>query len=119
MTTPNPFSKSINNMKDSSTLQAAKTAARLRSEGVDVIDLTVGEPDFDTPEFIKQYAWEGLQKGLTKYTPSAGMKSFQESIVKFYSQEFASTFAPNEVAATCGGKQALFNAITTLVNAGD
>jgi len=119
MTTPNPFSKSINNMKDSSTLQAAKTAARLRSEGVDVIDLTVGEPDFDTPEFIKQYAWEGLQKGLTKYTPSAGMKSFQESIVKFYRQEFASTFAPNEVAATCGGKQALFNAITTLVNAGD
>jgi len=52
-------------MHMSSTLAAAQTAAGLRERGIDVIDMTVGEPDFDTPEFIKQYAWEGLQKGLT------------------------------------------------------
>lgn len=115
----NPFSKNINKMHGSSTLKAAQTAARLRDEGHKVIDLTVGEPDFDTPEFIKQYAWEGLQKGLTKYTPAAGMKSFKESIAEFYAEEYGANFTPNEVAASCGGKQGLFNAVTTIVDAGD
>ncbi len=119
MTNVNPFSKNINKMHGSSTLKAALAATRLREEGYSVIDLTVGEPDFDTPEFIKQYAWEGLQKGLTKYTPASGMKIFKESIAEFYKEEFGATFSPNEVAASCGGKQGLFNAITTIVNVDD
>ena len=80
-------------MHGSSTLKAAQAATRLREEGHSVIDLTVGEPDFDTPEFIKQYAWEGLQKGLTKYTPASGMKTFKETIVEFYAAEFGATFS--------------------------
>ncbi len=115
----NPFSANINKMKGSSTLKAAQSAARLRDEGHQVIDLTVGEPDFDTPEFIKQYAWEGLHKGLTKYTPTSGLKSFREAIAEFYAEEFGATFSPDEVAASCGGKQGLFNAVTTIVNIGD
>ncbi len=119
MTNANPFSENINKMKGSSTLKAAQAATRLREEGHKVIDLTVGEPDFDTPEFIKQFAWEGLQKGLTKYTPAGGMKIYRESIANFYNEEFGSNIVPNEIAASCGGKQGLFNAIATIVNQGD
>ncbi|MBC7900014.1 MAG: pyridoxal phosphate-dependent aminotransferase [Saprospiraceae bacterium] len=111
-----PVSENVANMHASSTLKAAQAAAALRDQGVDVIDLTVGEPDFDTPEFIKEYAREGLAKGLTKYTSSAGMKTFQESIAEFYSNRFAADFAPSEVVASCGGKQALFNAACTILN---
>ena len=114
-----PAAGNVAKMQMSSTLKAAQTAARLRSEGVDVIDLTLGEPDFQTPEFIKQYASEGLRKGLTKYTPPAGLKTFQESIAEFYAARFGASFSPEEVVATCGGKQALFNAACALLNAGD
>jgi len=106
-------------MHTSSTLKAAQTAAALREQGYSVIDLTVGEPDFDTPQFIKEYAWEGLQKGLTKYTASTGMKPFTEAIADFYQHRFGASFSPAEVVASCGGKQALFNAACTLLNPGD
>lgn len=112
-------SKNVEKMNTSSTLKAAQAAAELRAEGIDVIDLTVGEPDFETPEFIKEYAREGLQLGITKYTPSAGLKMFQESITSFYSGRFGAAFSPSEVAASCGGKQALFNAACTILNPGD
>ena len=114
-----PVSANVAKMKMSSTLKAGQTAANLRDQGFDVIDLTLGEPDFPTPEFIKEYACEGLQKNLTKYTPTAGLKSFQESIVEFYAEEFGANFSPKEIIATDGGKQALFNAACTLLNPGD
>jgi aspartate aminotransferase len=114
-----PVSAKVAQMKMSSTLKAGQTAAALREQGCDVIDLTLGEPDFPTPEFIKEYAWEGMQRGLTKYTPTAGLKSFQESIAAFYAEEFGAHFSPKEIIATDGGKQALFNACCALLNAGD
>ncbi|MGB7209749.1 MAG: pyridoxal phosphate-dependent aminotransferase, partial [Pyrinomonadaceae bacterium] len=79
----------------------------------------VGEPDFDTPEFIKRYAWEGLEKGLTKYTATAGMLDFRNAVVEFYANQFCADVKLNEVAASCGGKQALFNAACSLLNPGD
>ncbi len=92
----------------------------MREKGFDVIDLTLGEPDFQTPQFIKDLAVEGLQiKGLTKYTPSAGMKSFTEAVCSFYAEQFGANILPKEVAASCGGKQALFNAACAILNAGD
>ncbi len=115
----NTFSERIVRMKGSSTLKAALAATRLREQGIDVIDLTVGEPDFDTPQFIKQYAVEALELGLTKYTPSAGMTVFRESIAEHYRRRYGATFSPAHVAATCGGKQGLFNAVATIVNEGD
>jgi aspartate aminotransferase len=114
-----PVSDHVAKMHSSSTLKAAQLAASLREEGHAVIDLTVGEPDFDTPEFIKKYAWDGLEKGLTKYTSSAGMKPLTHAISTFYEQQFGAHFSPTEVAAACGGKQALFNAACTLLNPGD
>lgn len=106
-------------MKGSSTLIAAAAAADMRARGIDVLDLSVGEPDFDTPHFIKRYAWEGLEKGLTKYTATAGLAEFRSSIVDFYTSRFDTKLDSAEVAAACGGKQALFNAACTLLNPGD
>lgn len=106
-------------MNTSSTLKAAQTAAALRDAGHQVVDLTVGEPDFDTPEFVKQFAIEGLKKGLTKYTSSAGMKMFQEGVASFFASTFGTSFSPSAVVASCGGKQGLFNAACTILNPGD
>jgi len=119
MTTPFPVSEHVARMKGSSTLIAAQMANELRAKGVNVIDLSVGEPDFDTPEFIKEYAWEGLEKGLTKYTATAGMVDFRNAIIEFYARQFGADVQLNEVAASCGGKQALFNAACSLLNPGD
>jgi aspartate aminotransferase len=114
-----PVAENVARMHASTTLKAGQMAAELREQGHDVIDLTVGEPDFDTPEFIKQYAWEGLQKGLTKYTPTSGMKLLTGAVAEFYADRFGAEFSPAEVAAACGGKQGLFNAACTLLNPGD
>lgn len=119
MPKPFPVSRHVAAMQGSSTLIAAQVAADMRAQGIDVIDLSVGEPDFDTPEFIKKYAWEGLQKGLTKYTSAAGLAEFRSSIVEFYASRFRATLKSAEIAASCGGKQALFNAACTLLNPGD
>ena len=75
-------------MKTSSTFKAMQAAANLREQGFDVIDLTVGEPDFPTPQFIKDLAIEGLEKNITRYTPSAGMKSFTEAVAHFPEKSF-------------------------------
>lgn len=114
-----PVSDSVAAMQGSSTLIAAQVAADLRARGIDVIDLSVGEPDFDTPEFIKAYVAEGLDKGLTKYTSTAGTADFRRSIADFYAARFGAEIEPIEIAATLGGKQALFNAASTLLNPGD
>lgn len=114
-----PVSEHVAKMKGSSTLIAAQAAAEMRAQGIDVIDLSVGEPDFDTPEFIKRYAWEGLEKGLTKYTAAAGLVDFRNAVVEFYAKQFGAEVTQAEVAASCGGKQALFNAACAVLNPGD
>ena len=119
MTSSFPVSDNVARMKGSSTLIAAQAASDMRASGIDVIDLSVGEPDFDTPEFIKQYAWEGLEKGLTKYTATAGLAEFRSAIVEFYAMRFGAAITSAEIAAACGGKQALFNAACSLLDPSD
>lgn len=114
-----PAADRVSRMHASSTLKAAQTAAALRDQGRDIIDLTVGEPDFDTPAFIKEFAVEGLAKGLTKYTASAGTRQFQEAVASFYKHRFGAAIETGQVAASCGGKQALFNAACSILNPGD
>ena len=88
-----PVSENVARMQSSSTFKAMQAAANLREQGFDVIDLTVGEPDFPTPEFIKDLAIEGLHKGYTKYTPPAGLKSFNEAVALFYSEQFGANIS--------------------------
>jgi aspartate aminotransferase len=106
-------------MKASSTLAAMQAAEAMRAAGVDVVDLGAGEPDFDTPQNIKDAATAAMTAGKTKYTPTAGTRELQKAIIDFYQREFKVGYEPNEVMATAGGKQALFNAIVSLVNPSD
>lgn len=114
-----PVSENVARMRPSSTLAAMQAAESLRAEGVDVVDLGPGEPDFDTPDSIKQAAAEAMRAGQTKYTPTAGSRDLQQAIISFYEREFGASFSPKEVMATAGGKQAIFNAVVSLVNPGD
>ncbi|HVG31936.1 MAG TPA: pyridoxal phosphate-dependent aminotransferase [Pyrinomonadaceae bacterium] len=113
-----PISDAVARMRVSSTLAAMQVAESMRAEGVDVVDLGPGEPDFDTPENIKLAAVEAMRAGQTKYTPTAGTRELQQAIINFYEREFGTTFERSEVMATSGGKQALFNAIVSLAGPG-
>jgi aspartate aminotransferase len=113
------ISENVSRMRPSSTLAAMQAAETMRAEGIDVVDLGAGEPDFDTPDNIKQAATEAMRAGATKYTPTAGTRQLQRAIISFYEREFEASFSPAEVMATAGGKQAIFNAVVSLANPGD
>lgn len=106
-------------MQSSSTLAAAAAAEALRAAGADVVDFGAGEPDFDTPDNIKQGAADAMRAGKTKYTSTGGTRDLQNAIINFYEREFGTRYQPGEVMGTSGGKQGIFNAVVTLINPGD
>lgn len=106
-------------MKASATLAAMQAADAMRAAGVDVVDFGAGEPDFDTPQNLKDAAAEAMRAGQTKYTPAAGTRELQKAIIEMYRRDFGAIYERNEVMATSGGKQAIFNAVVTLINSGD
>ncbi len=114
-----PVSENVAKMQASSTLAAMQAAEALRAQGVSVVDFGAGEPDFDTPENIKQAADRAMVAGRTKYTATAGTRELQQAIIDFYQREFGAAYERSEVMGTSGGKQAIFNAVVTLVNPGD
>lgn len=112
-------SENVAAMKASATLAAMQAAEAMRAAGVDVVDLGAGEPDFDTPQNIKDAAAAAMRAGKTKYTPAAGTRDLQRAIIGMYERDFGANYQPNEVMATSGGKQAIFNAVVSLINPGD
>ena len=112
-------SENVSRMQSSATMAAMQAADNLRAAGANVCDFGPGEPDFDTPDNIKQAAERAMRAGRTKYTPSAGIRELQRAIIDFYRNQFGAEYQPNEVMATAGGKQAIFNAVVTLLNPGD
>jgi len=114
-----PLSERVARMQASSTLAAMQKAQAMRASGVDVVDLGAGEPDFDTPVHIKRAAEEAMRAGDTKYTATGGTRALHEAIINYYEREFGAHFDTPEVMATAGGKQAIFNAVVSLVNADD
>ena len=103
----------------SPTLKVIAEADKLRQQGVDLVDLGAGEPDFPTPEHIKAAAHDALNRDFTRYTPSAGIRELREAICARYATDYGVTFAPEETIVTAGAKQALFNAALTLFEDGD
>ncbi|MGH9945224.1 MAG: pyridoxal phosphate-dependent aminotransferase [Pyrinomonadaceae bacterium] len=114
-----PVSAAVGKMRPSSTLGAMQQALNLRAQGVDVVDLGPGEPDFDTPKHVKHAAAEAMRAGETKYTPTGGTRRLHEAILNYYRREFSASYDLPQVVATSGGKQAIFNAVLSLVNPGD
>lgn len=106
-------------IKPSATLAVTEKAAALRRQGIEVIDLGAGEPDFDTPENIKEAARRALARGETKYTPVGGTDELKSAIVTKLARDNGLEYAQHEVMANCGGKHALFVLFQALFNEGD
>src|SRR5688500_16886178 len=106
-------------IKASPTLAVSAKAARLKAEGKDVIAMGAGEPDFDTPQFIKDAAIAAINKGLTKYTPAGGTPSLKRAIAAKYKRDNGLDYTERQILVSCGGKQTSFNLCMALLNAGD
>ncbi|GMQ97455.1 MAG: pyridoxal phosphate-dependent aminotransferase [Gammaproteobacteria bacterium] len=113
------LSKRVQRVKPSPTLAVTARAAALRAEGKDVIGLGAGEPDFDTPEHIKQAAITAIKDGFTKYTPVGGTPAFKKAICSKFKRENKLDYQPGQVLVSCGGKQSFYNMAQALLNAGD
>ncbi len=106
-------------MEVSSTLAVLMEAERLRAEGVDLVDLGAGEPDFPTPANVKEAAVRAIERNFTRYTSTSGIAPLRKAIVKMIERDFGASYDPAQVLVTMGGKQAIFNAMATLLNPGD
>ncbi len=113
------LSSRILKISPSLTLGITAKAKQLKSQGVKVISFAAGEPDFDTPEFIKQKAKEALDKGLTKYTPTSGISELKQAISEKLKKENNLEYKEDEILVSCGAKHSIFNAIMALVDEGD
>jgi aspartate aminotransferase len=113
------FSANVEKIKPSATMAVSALAKRLRAEGKDVIDMSAGEPDFDTPAHISEAAIEGIRAGKTRYTLASGMPELKSAIAKVLSERAGRELDPNGVVVTSGAKQALFNACFCLFGPGD
>jgi aspartate aminotransferase len=109
----------MNRITTSPTMALAAKAARLRRQGVDIVDFGAGEPDFPTPEHVKAAARAAIEANFTKYTPSAGIPDLRAAICERYRLDYGISFGESETIVTAGGKQALFNAILALFGPGD
>lgn len=114
-----PSSTRAGNTHLSSTAAVVMAADKLRAQGVNVIDLGVGEPDFPTPEHIKDAAKRALDENFTKYTASSGIMPLRQAICDYTNSNFGSDYAPGQCCVTVGGKQGIFAAVMALINPGD
>lgn len=106
-------------IQPSPTLAISARATELVASGKDIIDLSVGEPDFDTPETIKQAAIKAIQQGMTKYTAVDGTSSLKQAIIRKFLRDNQLEFTPSEIIVSCGAKHSLFNLFSALLNPGD
>jgi aspartate aminotransferase len=115
----NPIAERISSISVSSTMKVAQEADKLRSEGVDVVDFGAGEPDFPTPDNIKQAAIRALEQNFTKYTAAGGTLELKKAICERHKLDFATDYKPSECLVTVGGKHVIFNLTQALINPGD
>lgn len=118
-TAVNPIAERISSISVSSTMKVSADAEKLRSEGVDVVDFGAGEPDFPTPDNIKQAAVRALEQNFTKYTAAGGTAELKKAVCERHAADFGTDFKPSECLITVGGKHAIFNLVQALVNPGD
>jgi len=112
-------SEYVVNVEVSSTAQVLATAERLRSEGIDVIDLGAGEPDFSTPRNVKDAGLRAIEENFTRYTPTGGIASLKRAVLDMMKRDFNIEYKPSETIITIGGKQGIFNAMAAVINQGD
>lgn len=113
------LSDRILNMQESATIAMAKKSRELAAKGVDVINLSFGEPDFQTPQYIKDAAKQALDEGYTFYTPVPGYLDLRQAICDKFQRDNKLIYKPTEIVVSTGAKQSLTNAVLALINPGD
>jgi aspartate aminotransferase len=114
-----PLSNRLQAMNESATIAMAKKCRELIAKGFDVINLSFGEPDFQTPQYIKDAAKQALDDGFTFYTPVPGIPELRQAICDKFKRDNQLDYQPNQIVVSTGAKQALANAVLSLVNPGD
>jgi aspartate aminotransferase len=112
-------SAALNRISPSPTLAMTSRVLELKAKGVDVIGLGAGEPDFDTPDFVKEAAIEAIRAGKTKYTNVDGTAELKAAIAQKFERDNGLTYAANQISVNVGGKHTLFNALVATIDAGD
>jgi len=110
------FAERIKKINPSSTLAITSKAKKLKAEGKDVVNFAAGEPDFDTPDFIKEAAIQAIKEGFTKYTPTTGTPELKKLICEKFKKENQLDYAPEQIVVSCGAKHSIFNALFVLVD---
>ena len=113
------LSDKVKNMAESATIKMAGMARAMKAEGKDVISLSLGEPDFDTPEHIKEAAKQALDDGYTKYTPVPGLLELRQAIVDKFKRDNGLEFETDQIVVSNGAKQCIANICLALLNPGD
>ena len=113
------LSERVLNMSTSATLAMAAKARELRNEGKNIIGLSLGEPDFNTPDFIKKAGIQAINDNYNSYTPVDGYAELKEAIVKKFERDNKLTYTPNQIVVSTGAKQSLANVAMVLLNDGD
>jgi len=106
-------------IKPSPTLATAAKAKAMKAQGIDVVDFGVGEPDFDTPENVKEAAKKAIQAGFTKYTPASGTDELKEAVVEKFKKDNGLAYNKSQVLISCGAKHSLYNIAEALFDPGD
>ncbi len=119
LTAPTPIADRISNISESSTMKVMADADKLRRTGVDVVDFSAGEPDFPTPDNIKQAAIRAINENYSKYTAAGGSPEMKQAAINRHKAEFGTDYNPSECLITVGGKHILFNYTQALINPGD
>ena len=113
------FSQRVSRIQPSPTISITAKAKKLKQEGKKIIDFSAGEPDFDTPNNVKEAAIQAIKDGQTKYTPVNGTKELIEAIIKKFKRENDLIFESDEITVGCGGKQVIYNALVATIEKGD
>ena len=113
------IAKRIGGISESLTLALSAKAKQMTKEGIDVVGFGAGEPDFDTPDHIKQTAIDDIQGGFTKYTPASGVLELKEAVCEKFKADNGLEYAPQQILISCGAKHSVYNAILALVDDGD
>lgn len=113
------LSRLVLDMEESATIRMAQMARELKAQGHDVIDLSLGEPDFDTPAHIKAAAVKALEAGFTKYTPVPGTMELRQAICRKFKRDNAMDFSPAQIVVSNGAKQSIANVCLAMLNPGD
>ena len=113
------LSNRINNLSESQTLAMARLSRELQAEGKDVISLSIGEPDFNTPDFIKDAAKKALDENYTHYTPVPGYLELRQAISKKFKRDNKLDYSPEQIVVSTGAKHALTNLALSILNPGD